>query len=77
MQRSIMILVASLSFSVSCIHTMHFDGVIGWKPVCEIDGTFSIKQCRGDKLTGRSMLFTFVSGLVTKLFVSFQMFLLF
>lgn len=32
---------------------MHFDELIAWKPTCEIDGTFSAKQCRGDKLTGR------------------------
>jgi hypothetical protein len=32
---------------------MHFDEMIAWKPMCEIDGSFSAKQCRGDKLTGR------------------------
>ncbi|CRK99450.1 CLUMA_CG012578, isoform A [Clunio marinus] len=38
----------------SCLHTMHFDeNLVGWKPKCEIDGTYSPKQCRGDKLTGR------------------------
>jgi hypothetical protein len=42
-----------LSLSASCLHTMHFDDVVGWKPKCEVDGTFSAKQCRGDKITGR------------------------
>lgn len=32
---------------------MHFDDSIGWKPNCEIDGSYVAKQCRGDKLTGR------------------------
>ncbi|KAG5681650.1 hypothetical protein PVAND_011065 [Polypedilum vanderplanki] len=38
----------------SCFHTMHFnDDIVGWKPTCEIDGTYSAKQCRGDKISGR------------------------
>lgn len=46
-----------LSLSASCFHTMHFDNeIVGWKPTCEIDGTYSAKQCRGDKLTGRFVL---------------------
>jgi hypothetical protein len=33
---------------------MHFNNaIIGWKPNCEIDGTYSARQCRGDKITGR------------------------
>lgn len=42
-----------LSLSASCLHSMHFDGIVGWKPDCEIDGTYLAKQCRGDKVTGR------------------------
>lgn len=33
---------------------MHFDdALIGWKPNCEVDGSYSARQCRGDKITGR------------------------
>jgi hypothetical protein len=32
---------------------MHLDNMIGWKPSCEIDGSYSAKQCRGDNVTGR------------------------
>lgn len=42
-----------LSLSASCLHSMHFDDAIGWKPNCEIDGSYVARQCRGDKLTGR------------------------
>lgn len=48
-----------LSLSASCFHTMHFDDeIITWKPTCEIDGSYSAKQCRGDKLTGRLVCFS-------------------
>lgn len=47
------------SLSAACLHTMHFDGAVGWKPTCEIDGTFAAKQCRGDKLTGRFVFLQF------------------
>ena len=32
---------------------MHFDAIIGWKPNCDVDGSYSARQCRGDKITGR------------------------
>lgn len=41
------------SLSASCLHTMHFDDLVSWKPNCEIDGSYASKSCRGDKLTGR------------------------
>lgn len=50
---------AKRSLSASCFHTMHFDDTIGWKPTCEIDGSFAAKQCRGDKLTGRFVCLQF------------------
>jgi hypothetical protein len=35
---------------------MHFDNIVGWKPSCEIDGSYSAKQCRGDNVTGRFVI---------------------
>ena len=35
---------------------MHLDNIIGWKPSCEIDGSYSAKQCRGDNRTGRFVI---------------------
>jgi hypothetical protein len=32
---------------------MHLNKSIGWKPTCEVDGSYSAIQCRGDKATGR------------------------
>ncbi|CAO1388383.1 unnamed protein product [Diamesa hyperborea] len=37
----------------SCLHTVHFEDVVDWRPNCEKDGSYSAKQCRGDKITGR------------------------
>ncbi|CAG9804770.1 unnamed protein product [Chironomus riparius] len=42
----------------SCLHTMHLDNMIGWKPSCEIDGSYSAKQCRGDNRTGRCFCYS-------------------
>lgn len=53
----------NLSLSESCLHTMHFDELVGWKPTCEIDGTYMAKQCRGDKMTGRFVFLCLFYGL--------------
>lgn len=44
-------------FLDSCLHTVHFEDVVNWRPNCEKDGSYSAKQCRGDKITGRCFCF--------------------
>lgn len=34
------------------------DDDVGWKPLCEKDGTYAAKQCRGDRLTGRCFCYS-------------------
>lgn len=42
----------------SCWHTLHLEDIITVLPTCDIHGTFSAVQCKGDQITGRCFCYS-------------------